>query len=145
MPSLYVEGVLPGDSEQLFTIPSATAPSAYLAGVVVGPGGEPVAGLKVWVSDIVSQWNYVFPVSSEDGAFRLGPLVPGEFSLTAVDHRNRWPSRELATVHLAIQEEHHCGTHRLGAAAPVVIKVDRGVIAGSTRLVPRSTQRMVPT
>jgi hypothetical protein len=53
----------------------------WLAGNVVGPGGEPVLEPDVLVS--ASTDGFATAKSARDGAFRLGPVPPGRYRLTA--------------------------------------------------------------
>ncbi len=67
-------------------------PSLFIGGRVVGPDGDPVAGVAVgWVQPIDERGHPaeglelgLMTGTAADGTFRLGPLPPGEFSLTGV-------------------------------------------------------------
>ncbi len=78
--------------EVLSTHQFVLEPGSYLTGKVVNENGEPVAGAAVgWVEPISSEREpsralelNTMTATAADGTFRLGPLPPGEFQITAV-------------------------------------------------------------
>ncbi|MEZ6196851.1 MAG: sigma-70 family RNA polymerase sigma factor [Planctomycetota bacterium] len=76
-PVLRVKGLRPGGKEVEIVVDERTAHAAFLAGRVVAPGGEPLAGARVTVfgPDL-----WIIPDLETDGAgrFRVGPFPAGE-------------------------------------------------------------------
>ncbi len=67
-------------------------PAAYIGGKVVDPEGKPLADAAIgWVEPVDERGYAVSKLelgrmtfSADDGTFRIGPLAPGEYSLTGV-------------------------------------------------------------
>ncbi len=57
--------------------------ASRFAGMVVGPGGTPVAGALVELTPARSSGAVARPTTGPDGAFETGPLPPGEYDVAA--------------------------------------------------------------
>ena len=72
-------------------------PGAMISGQVIDPDGKPVPGAAVgWANPIRADGKPDEPLelnamtaSDEDGSFRLGPLPPGQFQITALKEAPR--------------------------------------------------------
>lgn len=57
-------------------------PEVSIKGVVADPAGAPLAGVAIRVLEAETNFLVAESTSGEDGAFAVGPLQPGKYTIT---------------------------------------------------------------
>jgi RNA polymerase sigma factor (sigma-70 family) len=115
-----VDDVDPRDGELEVRLDPAPLPTARLAGRIVRPDGKPATRAQISATERKGAWSGIVG-PSEQGAFRLGPLVPGEWRLTIRAEGLPQLTTEWRT--LAADEKVELGTIWLVAGGTVRVEV----------------------
>ncbi|MAG56040.1 MAG: hypothetical protein CMJ83_07100 [Planctomycetes bacterium] len=118
---LVVEAVHPGPERIRIQVPETARASAFIIGTVVGPDGReiPATNLDLEQSgDPISDT----PRPSQDGAFRIGPLPPGRYTLSL--RSSDLPAIRVPSINLSAGEEHDLGVLRFEAAGRLDVRLE---------------------
>jgi hypothetical protein len=108
-----------------FRIPAAAIPSAVLRGRVVDVDGSPFGDRALEVSRVRDRWERVASgATAGDGAFRFGPLGPGDYQLNLPGWSDE-QRRELTKFTVRAQETIDLGNLVLPRPAILLVEVQR--------------------
>jgi hypothetical protein len=129
-----VASARPGRGELVITVPDSNLPSAFFRGTVLRADGAPLAKAQVRVVRHGADGlrNRTMAVTEADtGAFQLGPIASGSWSLlvTAKDH----PQLRTEPMRVATGETTDVGSLRLSAPGWLTLETRRD---DGTRLLP---------
>jgi len=116
----------PGRAEELggaIAVPSTNLPSAFLVGrVLLGKSAAENAVIDVVAVTDRGRWSVPTTMGDRDGAFRVGPLIPGSFVLD-LDADRALPMK-IGPIELHTDQVRDLGDNRLEHAASVHVEFE---------------------
>src|SRR5207247_1130133 len=116
------EDVKPGDPEIVIRIPDDARATAYVVGVVVGPDGLAVPA-QISMARASDGGAPITHPDPKTGAFKCGPVPPGEYYLNV--RAEGYPHWQRSSMTLERDRTFDLGTIRLAAGGRLVLLLAR--------------------
>lgn len=83
--SVVVMVACSGGSEDATPTPIGQSGPGAIEGTVTGPGGEPVAGMRIGIVGGTASFPEIAPETDQEGHYRIGGVPPGTFEVAVHD------------------------------------------------------------